>query len=204
MIASSPGAAVGGPPPVARLPHRDPVSAWTGMVLFLGSWAVMFASLFYAYGGIRARATAWPPPDQEPLPLLLPGINAWVAILASLALVVALRSLRSGASRRGAWALAAAAALGALFLGLQSVVWVSLWQGGLRPTGGPYGSVFYTLTGFHAAHVLIGLVALVALAVRAARGGCSGPDSLPVRLWGMYWHFVGAVWLVIYAVVYAV
>ena len=181
---------------------KDPVTAWMGMVFFLGSWAVMFASLFYAYLGVRSRAGLWPPLDQPVLPLGLPGANAGVALLASAALVVALRALRSGAARRGAHALLAAAWLGAIFLGLQSWVWGSLWREGLRPDGGPYGSVFYALTVFHALHVLVGLVALTALAVRASRGGLTGGASLPVRLWGMYWHFVGAVWIAIYAVVY--
>jgi cytochrome c oxidase subunit 3 len=191
--------------PVISLEDRrsgDAVTAWMGMVFFLASWAVMFASLFYIYAGVRSRMPAWPPLDQPALPLGLPGVNGGVAVLASGAIVLALRWLRRGDGRRGAHALLVAAWLAAVFLGLQSYVWGTLWRDGLQPDGGPYGSVFYALTGFHALHVLVGLVALVALAVRASRGGLGAAASLPVRLWGMYWHFVGVVWLAIYAIVY--
>ncbi len=195
------------PPRLAAVPADprapgDAVTAWMGMVFFLASWAVMFASLFYAYAGVRSRAALWPPLDQPALPLGLPGANAGVALLASAAIVFALRRLRAGDAPRGAHGLLAAAWLGAVFLGLQSWVWGSLWRAGLRPDGGPYASVFYALTAFHALHVIVGVVALTALAVRASRGGLTRSASLPVRLWGMYWHFVGAVWLAIYAVVY--
>ncbi len=193
---------VGSVIPLKTRGSGDPVTAWMGMVFFLASWAVMFATLFYIYAGVRARMPAWPPLDQPVLPLVLPGLNGGVALLGSLAIVLGLRWLRTGDARRGAHALLVAAWLAAVFLGLQAYVWGALWRDGLRPDGGPYPSVFYALTCFHALHVLVGLVALVGLAVRASRGGLTGNASLPARLWGMYWHFVGAVWVAIYAIVY--
>ncbi len=181
---------------------RDGFTAYVGMVLFLGSWAMMFASLFFAYALVRSRAPVWPPLDLPRLPVALPGANAGVALASSAAVVLALRALRAGERRAAARRLLAATGLGALFLGLQSAVWTSLWRAGLRPDGGPYPSVFYALTGFHALHVVIGVVALAWLTRRAA-GGAYGPArNLPVRLWGLYWHFVGAVWLALYAAVY--
>jgi heme/copper-type cytochrome/quinol oxidase subunit 3 len=92
------------------------------------------------------------------------------------------------------------AGLGALFLALQVMVWVRLWHAGLLPSGGPYASVFYALTAFHALHVLVGLAALGVLAFRA-RTARSATRSA-VRLWGMFWHFVGAVWCALYVAVY--
>jgi heme/copper-type cytochrome/quinol oxidase subunit 3 len=67
---------------------------------------------------------------------------------------------------------------------------------------GPYPSVFWALTTFHALHVLVGLVALAFLAWRTARGTYNAARHLPVRLWAMYWHFVGVVWLLIFASVF--
>lgn len=179
-------------------PSREDVTAWLGMVVFLGSWAMMFAALFFAYGLVRARAPAWPPVDQPDLPLLVPALNTAVIGLSSAALVVALRALQSGRRAPARWLLCASA-LGAVFLVLQAIVWARLWNSGLVPSGGPFASVFYALTAFHALHVLVGLAALAWLTRRAAARRAS---LLSVRLWSMYWHFVGVVWVVLYAAVY--
>lgn len=187
------------------IPHpgvRDAFTAYVGMVVFLASWAMMFASFFFAYGLVRAHAEVWPPLDQPPLPLGLPGANVGIAAASSAFLGLALRALRAGRVRRAATRLGASAVLGLAFLGLQSEVWASLWRAGLRPDGGPYASVFYGLTAIHALHVVVGLGALVVLTARAARGRAAAALHLPVRLWSMYWHFVGVVWAAIYAAVY--
>jgi heme/copper-type cytochrome/quinol oxidase subunit 3 len=181
---------------------RQEATAFIGMVVFLASWAMLFASLFFAYGLVRNHATAWPPADQPRLPLLLPGLNTLVAVGASLALEQAGRAWQAGRHRVVAAGLALATALGAAFLVLQASVWTSLWQGGLRLDGGPYPSAFYALTGLHAAHVLVGLVALAWLTLRTWRGPLDPRRRTPLRLWTMYWHFVGAVWLILYAAVY--
>jgi len=177
-------------------PAHEEKTARIGMAVFLGSWAMLFVALFFSYGLVRARTAVWPPLDQPRLPLLLPGINTLVIAASSAAMVMA---ERFPGLRRRAVALASAAALGGAFLALQALVWVRLWREGLVPSGGPYPSVFYALTAFHALHVLVGLAALAVLAARAARGRASW---IAVRLWGMYWHFVGVIWLALYAAVY--
>jgi len=187
---------------IAHPAVRGAFTAYLGMVVFLASWTMMFASLFFAYGLVRSRATAWPPLDQPPLPLVLPGLNTLVAAASSAALVLSLQAFRGGNRRAGARLVALAALLGAAFLGLQVSVWTSLWSAGLQPDTGPYASVFFALTGFHALHVLVGLLALGWLAARAFRGAYGPAHDTPVRLWTMYWHFVGAVWLLLYLAVY--
>jgi cytochrome c oxidase subunit III len=181
---------------------RAELTAWVGMVVFLASWAMLFASLFFAYAMVRARAPAWPPPDQPPLPIVLPAVNTAVVALSSAAMQRAVALVRHGRTRRGARSLGVAALLGLLFVGLQGVVWVRLYRDGLIPSGGPYPSAFYTLTCFHALHVAVGLAALAWLTVRARRGAYSALHHLALRLWAMYWHFVAAVWLVLYAILY--
>lgn len=183
-----------------RRARGDDRTAHVGMAIFLGSWAMLFVGLFFAYAFVRARAPAWPPLDAPPLPRLLPGLNTLAVAASSAAVVRAVRAEERGRSGTAAAALGVAALLGAVFLALQLVVWTSLWRAGLVPSGGPYPSVFYALTTFHALHVLVGLAALVALAVRA-RPGSRSPRT-GVRLWGWYWHFVGIVWVVLYATLY--
>jgi len=184
-----------------RARERQALTARIGMLVFLGSWIMLFAALFFVYGSVRARAPAWPPPDQPRLPVLLPGVNTGAMAASSAALAVAQRALRAGRHRAGGAWLALAAFLGATFLSLQLAVWSGLWRAGLRPSGGSYPSAFYSLTALHALHVVVGLVALSVLATRARAGRA---EQLGVDLWASYWHAVGAVWLVLYATVYLV
>ena len=198
------GAASGLPAPDApdleryRLrPSEDEVTSYVGMVVFLGSWAMMFAALFFAYAVVRVRTPVWPPPDQPALPILLPGLNTAVMAASSAAVALAVRAHALGRHRRASLGLGLGAGLGALFLALQVVVWARLWRDGLLPSGGPYPSAFYALTALHALHVLVGLAALGVLASRAR-----GMTRIAVRLWGMFWHFVGAIWGALYVAVY--
>jgi len=174
------------------------VTSYVGMTVFLGSWAMMFAALFFSYAVVRAHAPAWPPPGSPALPVLVPGLNTLVVAASSAAVAVGVRA--HALRRRSAPALALGAALGALFLGLQLLVWIRVWQSGLVPSGGPYPSVFYALTVFHALHALVGIAALAVLAARGFAGRAASRSA--VRLWGMFWHFVGAVWCALYAAVY--
>lgn len=192
-----PGAPVYGLARYRRRPSAAERTARVGMAIFLGSWAMMFAGLFFAYAFVRARAPAWPPLDAPPLPRLLPGLNTVVIAASSAAVVGAVRARELGRTRSVRIALAAAAALGAIFLALQALVWTDLWRRGLVPSGGPFPSVFYGFTALHALHVAVGLAALAWLAAAA-----SAASTTRVRLWGWYWHFVGAVWAALYATVY--
>jgi heme/copper-type cytochrome/quinol oxidase subunit 3 len=183
-----------------RRPTEGEVTSYVGMVVFLASWAMMFAALFFAYAVVRLRAPVWPPLDQPALPLLVPGLNTAVVALSSVAVARSVRAHARGRHRPTSLGLALGAGLGALFLSLQAVVWVRIWRAGLLPADGPYPSVFYALTTFHALHVAVGLGALGVLALRARRR--PGPTRSAMRLWGMYWHFVGAVWVALYLAVY--
>jgi len=192
------GAIVPYPPPRAR----QEWTAYLGMVLFLGSWAMMFGSLFFAYGMVRARSNAWPPPDLPVLPLALPGINTAVLGASSAILQLGVRWLRTGKTSHAGPAVAASLALGSLFVFLQVVTWQKLLDEGLTPSGGPYASVFYALTCFHALHVLVGIIALVFICRGVLVGKYTAARFLTVRLWTLYWHFVGAVWGVMFLTVY--
>jgi cytochrome c oxidase subunit III len=173
-----------------------------GMIAFLASWAMLFFGLFFAFGLARVRATSWPPGSVPALPLGLPSLNTGVIFLSSVALVWTLRSLRRGQRRAVVAGLLAASGLAALFLGLQFQLWTAMWEVGLFPSSGQYGSLFYALTWVHAVHVAIGLVALTWLCIRAVRGAYSPGQTTPVRLWALYWHFVGVAWLCMYVMIF--
>jgi len=185
---------------VALARHREG-TALLGMVVFVASWAMLFAGLFFAYGLVRARSLSWPPADLPRLPRGLAALATLVLGLASAALQRALRAARQdrpGARR----AIAGAAGLGLAFVALQLTSWVRVWSAGLRPEAGTYGSTFFGLTVFHALHVLVGLGALAFLGLRSARRPFRAGDHLPLRLWTIYWHMVGIIWGAIFVLVY--
>jgi len=119
------------------------------------------------------------------------------------ALVEARRRAAAGAPRsrrRLAAALILTLLLGGAFLVLQAAVWVKLGGRGFGPGAGAYASVFYALSGFHALHVLGGMVALSIAGGRALRARFA-QRVLPLQLVAAYWDFMLAVWAVLYLVV---
>jgi cytochrome c oxidase subunit III len=189
---------------VARLlPHRhQEQTASVGMVVFLASWAMMFAGLFFAYGFIRSSAGPWPPAGVPALPVGLPAVNTAVLLSSSLTFAYGLRSLRRGERSVFIRALAVTILLGAVFLALQIHVWRSVGQSGLHLSSGLYGSVFYALTTFHALHVAVGLLILLYVLLRALRGGYTEHNTITVRLCTMFWHFVDVVWILMFVTIY--
>jgi cytochrome c oxidase subunit 3 len=91
--------------------------------------------------------------------------------------------------------------LGGVFCGLQWIIGEDLVSQGLGFDRGAYAAVFYGFAIIHVAHVLIGMLALPYLAIRAMMGTYTTPRHMPVRLWAVYWHFVGIVWIAIYLLV---
>jgi cytochrome c oxidase subunit III len=199
--------------PAGLVRHRE-TTAVLGMTIFIASWVMLFAGLFFAYAVTRARALAWPPADLPALPRALPAL-ATLALAGSSLLLERARRARAHA-RPGLLALAWLAA--AAFLFLQLVVWASAWRAGLRPQTGSYASVFFGLTGFHGVHVAVGLLGLAVLLVRVLRAEGShrgaeaqSPDQssaslrldvIPLRLWTLYFHMVAFLWAVMYVGVY--
>jgi cytochrome c oxidase subunit III len=161
-----------------------------GMAVFLGTCAMLFAALLFAYGVMRAQASAWPPPGTPPFPRGAAASNGLLLIAAGFA-------LRRARTRGAIWA-AAALGMGALFLLMQAGLWGRLVAAHLGPGSGALGDAFFALSVFHALHVLGGLVAIAVLLGRRARA-----DARPrrLRLATIYMDFVAAVWLVIYLAV---
>src|SRR5258707_1077465 len=90
------------------LPYRPPRAraewtAYLGMVIFLASWAMMFGSLFFAYGMVRARSVAWPPPDLPEMPVGVGAVNTVVLAMSSTILQLTVRNLRLARLRFVAW-----------------------------------------------------------------------------------------------------
>jgi heme/copper-type cytochrome/quinol oxidase subunit 3 len=178
--------------------------AYAGMVIFLGSWTMLFGALFFSYAVLRVSAPIWPPPRFERLPLVLPGIATLLLLASSGTLALALARLRSGQLARCRNELLCTIALGVAFGALQCKVWVHLWKGGLHLGSGAHGGTFYVLTGFHFIHVLVGLGLLGRLIAPLVRRVPVAPARVPAALTAMFWHFAGAVWLTTFVAVYLI
>jgi cytochrome c oxidase subunit 3 len=182
---------------------KEEFTNYLGMVIMLGSWTILFGGLFFAYAGVRMGAPVWPPPGVPKLPVLLPLGNTLILAASSVVVQQGLSSIRRGERDVMRLLFAVTVFLGALFLGLQYVVWMNVRASGLSiDSGGTYGSVFYTLTIVHALHVVVGLAGLVYVVVLSGFGRWSAAAHSPVRLWTMFWHFVDAVWLVTFLSVF--
>jgi cytochrome c oxidase subunit 3 len=181
---------------------RQEFTSSVGMIVFLASWAMMFAGLFFAYGFARSKAIVWPPAGAPALPLLLPAANTVVIVASSLTFWRALSDLKSG--KRGAFRalVAVTFALGVLFLGLQLLLWQRVAASGLTLSYGTYSGVFYAFTAFHALHVAAGLGLLLWVFVGAVRNVYTEHNIVTVRLCTMFWHFVDVVWVLMFITIY--
>jgi len=172
------------------------------MLMLLGGETVFFGGLVAAFLQLRLSADVWPPPFQPRLPVGLTAVNTLVLLLSSYTLVRAVRAIRRG-DQRGlvAW-LGRTALLGALFLTVQGVEWVRLVRFGLTVASGVYGATFYTLIGVHGAHVLGAVGWLTLVLAAAARGRYTRHSHVSLSSCAMYWHFVVALWPILYLLVY--
>lgn len=181
---------------------EEETTSYVGMVVFLASWAIMFAGLLFAYGYLRLRAPHWPPVGFPRLPLALPSLATIVLLGSSVVLHLALQANRQEKFTEVRRYLLATVALGALFLVLQVSVWLSLWQEGLRLRSGTYGAAFYMLTIFHALHVLCGVGVLAWLGRLAKTQALGLRRHTTLLMASMFWHFVDVVWVAMFFTVY--
>ncbi len=181
------------------------------MWLFLASDCMFFGSLIAMYMIYRGDAERMylagqgsGPVPHEILDIPYTSISAFVLLMSSLTMVLALASIQRGNQRGLRVWLGATAALGLVFLGGQFYEFTSFYHEGLGLTTNIFGNAFFTLTGFHGAHVTIGVVWLISLIVVSLRGGVRQDQSLNVEIAGLYWHFVDIVWIVIFTLVYLI
>lgn len=169
-----------------------------GMALFILSESFLFGSLFWTYYYLRAMAPEWP--SHHPS-AALPAVNMVILLASSVVIWSGTRAIRRGNEKVLSTALLGTAMLGAAFLGITFWEWA---HEDFRPWTDAYGSIFYTLTGFHALHVLGGVVLMLALFARTARHRFSADNFVAVEVGSLYWHFVDLIWLMVFATVFVV
>jgi heme/copper-type cytochrome/quinol oxidase subunit 3 len=193
---------------------------------FIGSECMLFASLISTYLIYKGRSLVGPFPHEACNPptcatALKPILNipvtsqsTFVLLMSSLAMVLALAAVENadkpkrtrgerilGSSKL--W-LMATAVLGSTFLGYQAYEFTSFVHEGLTIKTNLFGSSFFTLTGFHGAHVTVGVLWLLTMFGIDVKRGLRPADAINVDIMALYWHFVDVVWIAIFTLVYLI
>jgi heme/copper-type cytochrome/quinol oxidase subunit 3 len=173
------------------------------MWLFLTSDCMFFGTLIATYMVYKNRSLT-PPYPREVFDVPYTSVSAFVLLLSSLTMVLALASIQRGEERKMRIWLGATALLGCVFLGGQFYEFTTFYGEGLTLSSNLFGSTFFTLTGFHGTHVFIGVFWLASLVTHSIRGKLHQEHSLLVEIAGLYWHFVDIVWILIFTLVYLI
>lgn len=182
---------------VARLDNRK-----LGVWAFIGSESLFFAALIAMYMVYRGRSG---PTPHEVLDINFTAALAFILLMSSLTMVLALKAIREDNQRGLRIWLSATVFLGVLFLGGQVIEFTELVvHHHVTMTNSLFGASFFTLTGFHGTHVAVGAIWLGAVLARALRGGFTSQNYMAVEIAGLYWHFVDLVWVVIFTLIYLI
>jgi heme/copper-type cytochrome/quinol oxidase subunit 3 len=175
------------------------------MWAFLGSECLFFGSLISTYLLYRNRVVGESPRPHEIYDIPYTSVSSFVLLMSSLTMVLALAAIQRGDHRALRSWLIATALLGMVFVGGQIYEFTTFVDEGLKLSSSTFGSSFFVMTGFHGAHVTVGIFMLLALFGMSSFGRLDAVDGpRRVELVGLYWHFVDIVWIVIFTVVYLV
>jgi heme/copper-type cytochrome/quinol oxidase subunit 3 len=173
-------------------------SGWFGMLSLIATEASIFLYLLFSYYYVAIWSEGGFLPPELPH-FDLAGPDTVILLLSSVAVWWGERGARRGARGQLAAGLAVGILLGLIFVGIQLIE----WRGKpFRLSSGPYSSLYFTITGFHMAHVVIGLAILAALFVWTLLGYFDRRRHAPVAIGAIYWHFVDAVWLAVFFTIY--
>ncbi len=172
----------------------------TGMLFFLVSEIFLFGSLFFSYFYLKINNSVWPPAGAKP-DTVLAGINTAILLSSSLVVYIASRLIRRNRISPAASVLLLTALMGSTFLGITIWEWT---HESFLPWNSAYGAIFYTLTGFHALHVFGGVMMLLALFIRTARGRYSQTNHNAIEVGSLYWHYVDAIWILVFLTLFII
>ncbi len=185
---------------------REPMAARVspamfGLWVFIAAESLFFGLLIASYLYLRVRSDVWPPPGTPERDLLVPIFNSIVLFSSAATMHGAHSAMREGDTGVARGGIIATIVLGTAFLCGQAFEYVTA---GFGLNSGVLGSSFFTLTGFHGSHVLVGLIFLSMVYVKAGRGAYTAQHHLGLEAAALYWHFVDAVWVVLFTVLYLI
>ena len=177
-------------------------SSLLGMVLFIASEVMFFGGLFGAYFTIRSSATRWPPEGTPHLSTWYAAGLTTILVTSSVTMQLGVWAIRRNDQRRLMLWLVVTLVLGLGFLAGQANEYRTLIGEGMTLSSGVFGSTFFTLTGFHGAHVAGGACFILIVLLRARSGQFTARYHDTVEMASYYWHFVDVVWLGLFSTIY--
>jgi cytochrome c oxidase subunit 3 len=184
-----------------RTARRQATSVRIAVLLVLSAETIFFATLVVSYLASRMGGTASPFPQVELLRFTLPAINTALMLLSAAAGAVGLWGIRRGSRSRLVGGLGLALLLGILFIAGQVF---EFSRSGMHPADTAFGGVFFALIGFHALHVMAGVVVLGLLLLRARLGDFTPRRHTAVQTGIWFWYYVTAVWVILFIVLYLI
>jgi heme/copper-type cytochrome/quinol oxidase subunit 3 len=177
-----------------------------GMWIFLCSDALSFSGLLLSYGILRAQSGVWRHAEEPILGINFTAGLTFLLICSSVTMVLAYAASAEGNRKAATRWLFLTALGGALFLCGQYQEYFGIWSEGLTKEGllfghSHYASTFYLVTSFHGAHVFSGVVYILIIAVRTAKGTAT---TSSIELVGLFWHFVDLIWILVFTLVYLI
>ncbi len=196
---------------MASFPEVDLHANWLGdlnsrklgMWAFLASEVMFFTALIGTFIRFKVNQPELFREGHEALSLPLATLGTTILIVSSFAVVMGLEALQSSDRRVFFNWMGLVVLFGLGFLSIQAVEWYELVHEGIREDH-LFGTAFFVTTGFHGLHVFLGVAWLALLLLRARRGTYSATNYLGVELFGLYWHFVDVVWIVLFTVIYLI
>jgi cytochrome c oxidase subunit 3 len=210
---------------VVRPGGARPAPLVLGMVIFIASETMFFGSLFGAYFTLRSLTAVWPPAGVQ-LPMTEMAIATAILLASSVPAHLAVEALRHGRPASAVRRLLLTCVMGVVFLALKVHDWLTA---GFTVSSHAYGTIFFTLTGFHALHMAVGIILLAGLAAKIAAGAyerepAAGAAPSPAGVRGRrrderlpvqpdtggpeavvyYWHFVDAVWIAVFSTIWLI
>ncbi|MBF0501155.1 MAG: cytochrome c oxidase subunit 3 [Candidatus Riflebacteria bacterium] len=194
--------------------QNDSVGSRLGMWLFLFTELMLFGGLFLLYAVYSNRYPAEFSRASKELSTIMGSLNTVVLLTSSLFVVLAVAGIRNNKPRHTVAFLLATIACAGIFLGVKSVEWSEKYHHGLFPNtptllAKPKGEIvffnlYFTITGLHAIHIIIGAIVLGIITWSVYSGKTSSNDYVSLENSGLYWHLVDLIWIYIFPLFYLV
>lgn len=185
--------------------HRDDLASRLGMWLFLVTEMVLFGGLFIAYSYMRARYPAEFHHGGAELNATLGITNTVVLLTSSLTVVLAIVAIQRAEKARAMAFIACTVGLGLTFLVIKSFEWAAKFQHGLYPSSAHLATLtageqvffglYFTMTGLHGLHVLIGVTVFAVILRMVSKGTVRQDRYIHLENSGLYWHLVDVIWI---------